>query len=448
MRNVKNLGWASVGVLLTMQVTGRAGAQEWLADRQRTEGPGIRVGDLELHPGIGVEAGYDSNVYLSDEAPDGIGILRVTPHFYVSTLGPSRGVAQPSEGEGSESSAEGPAVAFRAGGSGSYMYYFEDKQPALFDATGLLDLSLFPGRPFSVRLFDNFTRTSRPTTEPIGADFSKLGASDYGRDINELGLDLRVNSSGQILSAVLGYTFGLDYYEGSVFAFGSSFEHRGRLGASWKFLPMTALVFNSEVAARLYPDDDNNAKLTAVNDSVRYSGEFGINGAFTSTLSFSALLGYNAAFVQNADDFESITATAEMRWRPELKTKLSLGYNRRFAPSLVGSMIQNDTIYLRADTVLLGAWLVGIDARVGFMDYGDLTAPNGTLLGTTRSRNDIYARAGLFTEYRFTDWLGLNATLTYTGTTTDYKYRLDTVGGTDSAAYQKFEAWAGLRAFY
>ena len=41
----------------------------WLADRDSTQGPGFRVGDLELHPGIGVEVGYDSNLYYSDDNP-------------------------------------------------------------------------------------------------------------------------------------------------------------------------------------------------------------------------------------------------------------------------------------------------------------------------------------------------------------------------------------------
>src|SRR5258706_13050003 len=41
-----------------------ASAQGWLADRRYTEGAGIRTGDLELHPGIGGEVGYDSNWFL------------------------------------------------------------------------------------------------------------------------------------------------------------------------------------------------------------------------------------------------------------------------------------------------------------------------------------------------------------------------------------------------
>lgn len=48
-----------------------AAAQGWLKDRRYQEGAGIRAGNLELHPGVGGEIGYDSNWFLrtSKEGP-------------------------------------------------------------------------------------------------------------------------------------------------------------------------------------------------------------------------------------------------------------------------------------------------------------------------------------------------------------------------------------------
>ena len=70
-------------------------AQDWLSDRKRAEGPGIRLGDFELHPGIGIEGGYDSNVFFSDGGATSTaivpsGILRITPHFFFSTVSAQR----------------------------------------------------------------------------------------------------------------------------------------------------------------------------------------------------------------------------------------------------------------------------------------------------------------------------------------------------------------------
>src|SRR3954452_21250308 len=94
--------------------------QRWLKDRRYGEGVGIRTGDLELHPGIAGEFGYDSNYFLRsdrDQPPNApvIGTLRlrITPSFSLATISPQRREA---EGQGTEP----PKVAFRAGVAASY----------------------------------------------------------------------------------------------------------------------------------------------------------------------------------------------------------------------------------------------------------------------------------------------------------------------------------------
>ena len=64
-----------------------AHAQGWLSDRKYSEGIGIKAGDFEIHPGIGGEAGFDSNWFLRTyntgfvngcptACPDAAGIFR------------------------------------------------------------------------------------------------------------------------------------------------------------------------------------------------------------------------------------------------------------------------------------------------------------------------------------------------------------------------------------
>src|SRR5262245_32760751 len=55
--------------------------QLWLKDRRYTEGPGVRVGDFEVHPGIAAEFGYDSNYFRgSDDVATASALrLRITP---------------------------------------------------------------------------------------------------------------------------------------------------------------------------------------------------------------------------------------------------------------------------------------------------------------------------------------------------------------------------------
>src|SRR5262245_57512884 len=87
---------ASFTLLGALTVTLRASAQSqpWIADRRYGEGIGVRAGDLELHPGVAGEVGYDSNYFqASGEAtePEIAAIrLRVTPSLSLATLGPKR----------------------------------------------------------------------------------------------------------------------------------------------------------------------------------------------------------------------------------------------------------------------------------------------------------------------------------------------------------------------
>ena len=91
-----------VGVALVLS-SPVAHAQAWLADRAASEGPGLRLGDFELHPGVGGEVGYDSNWFLrssktgaqfANGAPNepvrDAGVFRLTPSLSIATLGGQR----------------------------------------------------------------------------------------------------------------------------------------------------------------------------------------------------------------------------------------------------------------------------------------------------------------------------------------------------------------------
>ena len=93
---IRGLLCAAVSASTLVSATAFGQDQPWLADRRYTEGPGYRVGDYELHPGVSTEFGFDSNFYLRASSGDATGEpvgalrLRVTPSFSFSTLGPQR----------------------------------------------------------------------------------------------------------------------------------------------------------------------------------------------------------------------------------------------------------------------------------------------------------------------------------------------------------------------
>jgi len=442
-------GLAAVITALTFAVP--AVAQDWLSDRARAQGPGIRVGDFELHPGIGIEAGYDSNVFFSDGSATSApivssGILRVTPHLLFSTIGAQR----EAEGEARDSAnASPPTVQFSGGLSASYYAFFADEARNNLSFDGNLNLVILPERPFTVTIHERFSRVIRPFTEQRGVGTGD-GRLDFGRNENDAGVNFSFGTPGRVLSANLGYSLIYNFFDGDEFKFADSLSHRFNGGASFRFLPQTAFIYDIEGVYRTFPSAGDSLASALLSDGFTVRTRVGINGAFTNRLSLSALVGYAAGWFDVQDDFESVVAQLELRWQASASARFALGYDRNFTPSYIGNFMRVDRGYVNFQLMIGGSFLVGAEASLGLLDFGTPIAPDGTLLGNGE-RSDIRLSTSLFAEYRLTNWLGLNGTLRYTGDFTDYAYSImDMPGSTiiDPAGYSKVEAWFGVRAFY
>lgn len=422
-----------------LAVVSGARAQGWLADRERAEGAGFRAGDLEIHPGIGAEIGYDSNVFYSDSNAQGSAILRVTPHLMVSTLGPQR------RGEG-ERRGSPPSVQFRGGLSASLYHYFATA--AKTNVGGDLDLRLVinPERPFQLTLFENFGRTIRPFTESGAID------SNYARDQNDVGIRADFGTNGHIFKGWLGYAFGIDIFEGESFDFANNLDHHITAGTAWRFFPNTALLYDFDLHVTTYPNAGAAGDRPLLTEQLRMRNRIGINGAFTTRFSLLAMVGHAAGFYSEGPEYDDIIGQLEARFQLSPTTRLALGYDRDYQKSYVGSYYRHDRGYANLQVLMAGRFLLGIEGGVGLYSFGDTVAGDLSPLGAggTTERSDVRANAELFTEYRVADWLGINATAGYTGDFTDFQY-LRMVGTgveIDPAKYSKFEAWFGVRAFY
>lgn len=455
----------AIALLMVSTLAGvpRAHAQSWLADRDRAEGPGFRVGDLELHPGLGAEIGWDSNLYYTQDAADprtprvDTAILRITPHLLVSTIGAER------RREGEATGGDPPTVTFRGGISAAYYEFFAAPERRNLSLDIGLRLNVLPERPFSFTVFNNFTRAIRPFTENIGA--RAAGAARIG---NQAGLELLFQTTGGIFQVRTGYTFGLDFFEDGAFQYGNSFTHAIALAESFRFLPQTAIVQDNTVTIGDYFSADSAiaAAPTRLSDSVRLRSRVGLNGAITNELSLSGMIGYAAGFftsplvagpIAYAQEYDSVVAQVEARWQISEGLRLAIGYDRDFFAAFLGNYYSRDRGYANFQALIAGSFILGLEADVGYLDYGNPIAPDGTPIGIpggstdAAHREDIRVTAGLFAEYRFTDWLAINGTARYQGNFTDFRYDVD--GGTagtflDPASYNKVELFLGVRAFY
>lgn len=433
----------------------------WLADRDRTQGPGFRVGDFELHPGIGVEVGYDSNLYYTDDNPApgapwhrvDSGILRVTPHLLFTTL---TGERAEGGGEGSSPSAP-PTVTFQGGISAAYYEFFADPNRRNLALDVGLRLTVLPQRPFGFSVYDTFSRQVRPFVENVNP------TQGMARDTNNAGLQLNFQTDGGVLQVMAGYDFGLSFYEDGAFGYGNAFDHTMTLQESFRFLPQTALIQDNQVRYHDYLNATSSSAPTRLGDSWTLRSRIGLNGAITNNISLTGMIGYAAGFFDTPgggtylQNYDAPVGQIQLSWTITQGTRLALGYDRDFQPAVLGNYASRDRGYASFSTMIGGAFMLGVDADVAYVDYGIIAPPVGstTPVGSnpdgSTSRSDVRVTAGIFAEYRFTDWLGINTTLRYMGDFTDWRYNvnLGSMGMIlDPAGYNKFEAFLGVRVFY
>jgi hypothetical protein len=427
-------------VLIAMAWSGTAAAQGWLADRDSAQGRGIRLGDFELHPGVGSEVGYTTNVFLGEAGRESA-ILRVAPHIFLSTLSGERD-------EGSQRK-----VSFRAGLSGAYKYWImsDPAQDPDMSAAQDANLKLNLSRVVTLSFNERFQRSIDPFTDAVSPGSGGGQPVDPDRDKLTLGTQLGLQTPGGLLKGGLGYTFQLDHFESEQFRQNRNQAHTVNLSSGYQFLPKTAFFWNGSLRLHRWVDDSTpSAGVPERNDSTQLSTTAGINGGLTPKLGFTLGAGYSAGFFEDDNDFESVVGQAQLRWRLQPNVGFMLGYNRAYRSAFQGNFARTDQIRARGQILLVGALVLRLQTSLTFVDFGtddDLAATGGS-----GRRNDTHLLTRLSGEYRFTDWFAVTGEVGYLQNFTDFVFVIpssdpDAEPTTDAAKYNRFSAFVGVRAF-
>jgi hypothetical protein len=431
-----------------------AGAQDqvWLQDRRYTEGAGLRAGNLEIHPGVAGEVGYDSNYFLRapSENPVDALRLRVTPSLSLSTISQLRREA---EGGGGEL----PKVTFRAGAAATYNEFIATKSEnsdALsgqrnISGMGNLQLAILPGRPLGGDVFGDFIRTAQPSNNPD---------ANYNRITARVGAGLVWAPGGGMFDWRLGYEYGLTYFEQAEFRGLSDFYNQVNTRGRWRFLPRTAFLYDGSVSFRRY---NSAQRTTSQLDSDPVRARIGLNGLVSPSFALLAMVGWGSSFYKglNAQQFDSVIGQAELKWyitpNPGLDpaaatlalSSVAVGYNRDFFNSYLGDFFQRDRGYLNLTHFFGGRFLLVADAGLARIGYPGIFG-NSRMTRVSSAFSTLRLETSLFGEYRVTDSLGLNATLRYSADITDVRIGTPVTGGVvDDLQWKRFEAYAGVRWF-
>ncbi len=418
-------------------------AQAWVSSPDYSEGIGIRVGNFELHPSLGGEFGYDSNLFRASEDEGVIDVfrLRITPSLTLSSLGKDR-----------RNSPTPPDVVFAASAYASYNEIIpldsdesdvSDQRNVGIGADAKLDV--FPRRKVGFDLQGAYLRVIE--TDGTADDLSSEG---FNRDTLRGGAGVTWRPGGGLFEWRAGYGITYHFFEDEAFDSFANLQHEIKTRGRWRFLPRSALLFDSSYTFVRYTDD-----TTAQTDGDAVRARIGFHGLVTYNLALLGMVGWGASFYEasatsiSPRQYDSLVANAEARWfiqaRPDLDaaniatglSSIALGYTRSFSNSYYGSFYQRDRGYLQFSAFLLGAVAGGLEFGVSRVAYPEVITPAGN---RETSFDQLRLDGRAFGEYRFTDTFAANATVQYD------QVNSEAIAGED-LDYKRWQAFIGVRWF-
>lgn len=435
----------TLAVLVGATLARSAHAQQaWLADRRFGEGIGIRVGNLELHPGIAGEIGYDSNYFQrsGDAGEPTISAyrLRVTPSISLSTLGQQRRGENPGAP---------PILNFRASAFASYNeliatdsdYSDEVSEQRHVDVGVGFIADIAPQRPLGVDLSADYRRVGEPSNS-----VDESLAFDRGSARGGAGVTWR--PGGGLFEWRFGYDVLYNYFEEENFELLENVQQTLGTRGRWRFLPRTALVYDGSYTFVRYLLDDPN--LPQNGDILR--SRIGVSGLVTNRLAFLGMIGWLATFYDGVpENADTPIGQAELRYfllpPPSLDptaaslglSTIAVGYNRDVSNSYLAAFYTRDRVYLNLSYFFGGVVVTSLEAGYSFIK----TPVDVEYAANEQQRID----ARLFAEYRLSDIVGLNTTVRFDSSAGDDVVSRDGAAVED-LDFQRWQAYLGIRVFW
>jgi hypothetical protein len=385
--------WTGLGVLL---LTRAASAQEVTIGYQglpyKSSGEsntGIQVSDgVLLHAGIGVEAGYDTNVFYAPTNAVGSSIVRVMPYLELTNAtrtGPS---------------ARDVTYDLRAGLQ--YRYYGSnnpdvEKYRSAWMPNAGLSLGFGGGSQFGLGVADVFSRIEDP---PYQTQVNSGVIGPLTRNNNQASIEGRWSPGGGRLTTLLRYTNMVDIFDASSnYTYANSVTNTLTLDVAWKWLPKTAVFFDAQ-----------QGYITYLNDSTAKASSFplritaGLRGLLTSKTSAILSLGYVNGFYSggggSTGGFLGSTY-AELAFTVQL-TQLSravLGFRHDFLNAVISSFSYEETAYISYVQQIVGRLGLDLSARYAYLSY------QGAFVDAMQQgRVDNFYQVGAALDYFMRNW--------------------------------------------
>ena len=374
---------------MLLVLTGSASAQQLagmanVVRRERAEGVGgVRVGEgVYLRLGILAEAGYDTNVFYNDLVKRDSPTVQVTPRLELTNVGR----------EGTP-----PVMQFGLSATLLYREYLSDdttiRTQRSFNPSFSGHLGYTPSTAFSISAVDTYSRLEDAPYVPGGATIQ--------RDVNTAILDTRFTPGGGRLQNTVRYTNTLDIFEAETASFANRLSHELMLGASYKWLPKTAIYLEGAVGY-IQMLDKERAALEQKFNSIPYRAVLELRGLLTPKTSVNLGAGYQDSIYDSATvnpaGLSNLYGVASLSYQPAVLTNFMIGYEHSFRDSpIIGNYFDVD-----AATLVLSQQLGDFVLR-GFYLY-EFRRYKGAQQMMQVSRRDHLQRAGAQADYFLQRW--------------------------------------------
>lgn len=463
------LGLLLVVVSSLASTIASAQTQPWLADRKQ-RGIGIRVGDLELHPGVSGELGFDSNYFQGSGDQRELGgarlrepvvptlRLRVTPSLSVSTLGARRNPQSAGQVATLPKFTFGGDLALRwnqllALGE---VPGTNDRSRTFIDGDLGVQADILPRRPWSFGANAMLSRIAQPNNDP------GLVAAALERTAVNGGADLRWRPGGGTLEWSLGYDATYLRFDDANLAL-DYVDHGPNLKGRWTFFPQTALLYDGRIGFVTYL-----AQQDRLVDSTPMSSTLGFNGLITPRLAVLVQAGWKATFFEDQTrvvDYDGLIGRVEGTWYFSTEqsdagvrgfSSFKLGYQRDVATSGIANYYVVDRFYGDLSYGAGGVFYLTARAGLGLVEHPvtSLRLWNGSSY-VAAEIDEVRPDVLVSGEYRMTSNVAVLGTLSYTGSLGDNIVQLvrptDVTGsptaGADNLQFSRFVALVGARWF-
>ena len=397
--------WTGLGVLLAARV---ASAQDVTIGYQglpyKASGEsntGIQVSDgLLLHSGIGVEAGYDTNVFYAPPGPPigppiGSTIVRVMPYLELTNATRTGPVSR--------------EVTFDARAGLQYRYYGSDNPEVVryrnaWMPNAGLSLGFGGGQQFGFGVADVFARTEdAPYQTQLLTVNNPLTHSN-----NQASIEARWSPGGGRLTSVLRFTNMVDVYD-APYTYANDMVNTLMLDVAWKWLPKTAIFFNAQQG---YIDYFNNSTtmdpvtgttVPAKVSSYPLSVTAGLRGLLTSKTSALFALGYTNGFYSGGHTTGGFLGSSYAKLEVAVQlTQLSravVGVQHSFANAVISSFSYNEMAYASYVQQIAGRLALDLSGRYQYIAY------QGTFVDSAEAgRVDNNFMVGASLDYFLRNW--------------------------------------------